>query len=59
MTATELEEFYDLQNYILSCRDGDRPMSPAAAKLERYFELKDKLHEERCKNTNLDSKVDK
>jgi hypothetical protein len=57
MTTEELEEFYKLQSYILSCRDGDRPMSPAVYKLERYFELKDKLHEERCKNTNITREI--
>jgi hypothetical protein len=53
MTKNEKEEFYDLQKYIQSCSGGDRPMSPKAASLTRYLELKEKFYEENIKDSDF------
>lgn len=52
MTQEEKEEFYSLQKYIGDCSGGDRPISPAARKLARYLELKEKINAEKSQNTN-------
>lgn len=56
MNEIELEEFYELQKYIELCSMGDRPMSPSAIKLERYFELKDKFYVQECQSADIGSK---
>ena len=53
LTEPEKEEFKELQKYIKLCSLGDRPQSPAALKLKRYTELKNKYHANRSTNKKI------
>jgi len=52
LTEEEKEEFYELQSYILGCSGGDRSISPAARKLEKYLELKAKINDKKSKDSD-------
>lgn len=43
LSKAELDEYYDLKAMFEVASLGDRPQSPAAAKLKRYIELDNRL----------------